>query len=154
MTADATLAADTHSVDAIIRALYAVISGPAGPRDWVRDRNLFHPKARLMRGMPAGSPELQVFSIDEFRAFCEPRFDTEAFYEWEIGREEFRFGRWVHVVSAYESRHAVDQLPYARGINSIQLWFEDDRWWIVNLIWDWERPDLPIPAHLDGPPRI
>lgn len=149
---EARYATDVGSVDAIILALYDVISGPAGPRDWARERNLFHPAAQMMRGNPSG-PGLTVMSLDEFIAACAPRFEHEAFYELEIGREEVRFGRWVHAMSAYESRHAADALPYARGVNSIQLWSEGDRWWVVNVIWDWEGPGLSIPPRLDGPPR-
>jgi hypothetical protein len=40
-------ASDVKSMDAIIAALYEVISGPAGQqRDWDRMRNLFVPGAR------------------------------------------------------------------------------------------------------------
>src|SRR6478609_3906954 len=42
-------AGDVKSMDAIIAALYEVISGPAGQqRDWDRMRNLFVPGARLI----------------------------------------------------------------------------------------------------------
>ncbi|MBX3133021.1 MAG: hypothetical protein KF689_06500 [Gemmatimonadaceae bacterium] len=45
-------AADVASIDAIIDALYASISGPAGqPRDWDRLRSLMAP-AELLRGRP------------------------------------------------------------------------------------------------------
>ena len=50
-TADRLLA-DTASVDAIIDALYDVISGPAGERDYGRRRNLFLPGARLIPADP------------------------------------------------------------------------------------------------------
>lgn len=148
-------ATDVASVDAIITAMYDVISGPAGPRDWERERHLFHPAARMMRGLPAGTPaaappvtDLRVFTPDEFIEHCKVLFVDRDFYEIEIGREEFRFGRWVHVISAYESRLGLDQPPYARGINSVQLWWDGRRWWIMNVIWDWESTELPIPAHL------
>jgi hypothetical protein len=51
-------------------------------------------------------------------------------------------------VSAYESRHRLDQAPFARGINSVQLWFDAGRWWIVNMVWDWEDGAVAIPASL------
>lgn len=161
MTIDPRYAGDVASVDAIITAMYAVISGPAGPRDEARERYLFHPSARMMRGLPPGAvpvvntptPGLRVFTVDEFVAYVIPMFMDRDFFEAELGREEFRFGRWAHVVSAYESRHRMGDPPYARGINSVQLWYEGDRWWIVNLIWDWETEDVPIPAHLAGSPE-
>ena len=41
--------ADVESVDAIVAAVYDVISGPAGQaRDWDRWRSLFLPEARLI----------------------------------------------------------------------------------------------------------
>jgi len=73
---------------------------------------------------------------------------AEDFYEYETGREEFRFGRWVHAISAYVSTRALDQPPFARGINSIQLWFDGGRWWVMGVIWDWEGGENRIPAHL------
>ena len=39
---------DVESMDAIIAALYNVISGPAGERDWNRLRSLFLPDAHLI----------------------------------------------------------------------------------------------------------
>jgi hypothetical protein len=38
---------DVKSIDSILTALYAVISGPAGDRDWNRFRSLFAKNARL-----------------------------------------------------------------------------------------------------------
>jgi hypothetical protein len=35
----------------------------------------------------------------------------------------------------------------ARGINSIQLFNDGARWWVVGLLWDTERPDKPIPPE-------
>jgi len=58
-----------------------------------------------------------------------------------------RFGNVVHAFSTYESRRAqADAQPFARGINSIQLYHDGTRWWVMTLMWDSERPDNPIPA--------
>jgi hypothetical protein len=32
-----------------------------------------------------------------------------------------------------------------RGINSIQLFNDGTRWWVVNIFWDSERQGLTIP---------
>ena len=115
-----------------------------------------------MRGLPAGTPVdagsptpgLRVFTVDEFIATVLSLFLNREFHELELGRKEFRFGRWAHVVSAYESRHRLADPPFARGINSVQLWHDAGRWWIVNMIWDWEGGDVVIPAPLGlAPPR-
>ena len=40
---------DLAQIDAVINEMYAMISGPAGPRDWSRQANCFHPEARQIR---------------------------------------------------------------------------------------------------------
>jgi hypothetical protein len=146
---------DVVSVDAIINALYDVLSGPAGAKDWARERFLMHPTARMMRGLPAGdpggappTPGLAVFSVDEFIKYAEPRLSAEDFYEYETGREVFRFGRLAHIVSAYASSRGLDQAPFARGINCIQLWFDSGRWWVMGVLWDWAGDETRIPKRL------
>jgi hypothetical protein len=148
---------DVVSIDAIINATYDVISGPAGPKDWDRERFLMHPTARMMRGLPAGGPAgapptpgLAVFDCEQFIEFAKPKLTSEDFYEYETGREVFRFGRFAHVVSAYASAKSRDQAPYARGINSIQLWFDAGRWWVLGVLWDWEGGENRIPAAFRG----
>ena len=139
---------DVASIDAIINAIYDVISGPAGAKDWERERFLIHPAARMMPGSPAAEPPtpgLKVMTTEQFIEYAGPRLLSEDFYEYETGREEFRFGRWVHVVSAYASAHGLDQPPFARGINDIQLWFEGGRWWVMTVLWDWQDEANPIP---------
>jgi hypothetical protein len=52
------------------------------------------------------------------------------------------------VFDAYASRNAPgDAKPFARGINSFQLFNDGKRWYIVTIYWDAERPENPIPAR-------
>jgi hypothetical protein len=40
---------------------------------------------------------------------------------------------------------------FMRGINSFQLLFDGERWWVVQIYWQAETPDQPIPdRYLDG----
>jgi hypothetical protein len=48
--------------------------------------------------------------------------------------------------STYDSKRIPDGEPFARGINSFQLYGDGTRWWIVTIFWDAEAPDKPIPA--------
>jgi hypothetical protein len=145
--------ADTASVDAIVAALYDVISGPAGQaRDWVRFRNLFAPGARLISAAPRRDASAPVaLSPDDYVARTGESFLKNGFFEKEISRQIESFGTVAHVFSTYESRRgAADPSPMARGINSIQLMQHADRWWIVTVMWDQERQDNPIPAKYLG----
>src|ERR1700733_7030080 len=61
-------AEDVKSLDSILLAIYDVISGPAGDRDWKRFRSLFVPQARFTQTMktPDGSVVVNLLGIDDF----------------------------------------------------------------------------------------
>ena len=141
---------DVATVDGIIAALYDVISGPAGQaRDWDRFLGLFIPDgARLIpSGVDAqGTAGYQIWTPEEYVERAGASLEQNGFFEREIGRASDTFGNVVHVFSAYDSkRTAQDPEPFARGINSIQLFHDGSRYWIVSVFWNAERPGLTIP---------
>ena len=141
--------ADVNSMDAIIAAVYDVISGPSGKkRNWDRMRSLFVPGARLIPtgSRSAGGYGSRVLTVDEYITHAAPFLEKEGFYERESARKTEQFGQIAHVFSTYESRHAAeDQKPFQRGINSIQLMNDGTRWWIVTIFWQGEDEKNPLP---------
>jgi hypothetical protein len=141
--------ADVGSLDAIIAALYDVISGPAGQqRNWDRMRSLFIPGARLIPSSPSpdGKVVPRVLDVDGYIGRAGPTLEKNGFFEREISRKTDAFGTITHAFSTYESRRTKeDAKPFARGINSIQLVNDGTRWWIVTVFWDSERPNNPLP---------
>ncbi|MEI7037628.1 hypothetical protein [Fulvimonas yonginensis] len=146
--------ADVASMDAILGALYDVISGPKGQkRDWDRLRSLFVPGARLIpvHAGKDGIVQARVLSVEDYIRLGAPLLEKEGFFEREVHRTVDRYGHIAQVFSTYESRHAAnDAKPFQRGINSIQLLFDGHRWWVVTIYWQGERPDLPIPEQYGG----
>jgi hypothetical protein len=146
--------ADVSSMDAIIKAVYDVISGPADQqRDWNRMRSLFVPGARLI-AVHTGkdSPNVaRVLSVEDYIRLAEPLMAKKGFFERESHRTVERFGDIAQVFSTYESRYvATDAKPFERGINSFQLMFDGQRWWVVTIYWQGENPDRPIPKQYGG----
>ena len=143
--------ADVATPESIVAALYDVISGDRGvARDWDRFRALFHPTARLMpSGLNAqGVGVVRSVTPDDYITRSEPFLVSEGFHEREIARRSERFGRIVHVWTTYESLHTLsDTQPFARGINSVQLFHDGTRWWILSVYWQGETPTEPIPAE-------
>lgn len=139
-------AADGDSIDSAIKALYDVISGPAGTRDWARFQAMFAEGARLVpvRATPQGGKPL-VWTPEEYAQRAGASFEKAAFYESEVSRKLETFGNIAHVFSTYESRHAPGEKPFARGINSIQLVKVGDTWKILTICWDSEREGNPLP---------
>jgi len=142
--------ADVASLDAIMKAVYDVISGDAGKaRDWDRFRTLFHKDARLI---PSGkNPQTNVvganaLSPEDYIKRASARMAQEGFFEREKARRVEIYGNIAHVFSTYESFHSLsDKKPFIRGINSFQLLNDGKRWWVITIFWQGETTDNPIP---------
>lgn len=140
---------DVKSADAIIAALYDVISGPAGEkRDWDRMKSLFIPEGRLM---PSGKGRqgvgYRVWSVQDYIDQAGANLERDGFFEVEISRKMETYGTIAQAFSTYESRRKTDDKePFARGINSIQLLNGGDRWWIVSVFWMGESQEFPLPS--------
>lgn len=145
--------ADTESIEGIITRLYAAISGAAGePRDWEGMRALFIPGARMIPTNRAihngqGGHPPDVMDVETFIRTSAPVVERMDFHERQIAMRVERFGCIAHVWSTYDSRSTPGGEPFARGINSIQLYHDGVRWWVVTVFWDSERTDLPIPPQ-------
>ncbi len=137
------LPADIATLDGIINAYYEVVSGPEGPKQTERDRSLHHPDAHVMiTGEDStGKPTLRSITLAEFHATASPA----AFYEVEIHRVTETFGHITHVWSTYEYRSEPDGPVLGRGINSIQLYHDQERWWVLGWVYDSERKNNPLP---------
>ena len=134
-----------QAIGAVVDELYAMISGPAGPRDWSRQEKIFHPLSRQMRTWIGedGRPAYKIMGRDDYAADTAPYFEANAFYEVETARTIKVFGNIAHVWSIYEARRSPDASDLdRRGINSIQLFFAGESWSVISMIWDNERPGV------------
>jgi hypothetical protein len=143
---------DEDAIGAVIDEMYAMISGPKGPRDWSRQANCFVPEARQVRTWvdDQGRPQMLSMSLAEYAANTQPFFDANDFHEIETSRRIDLFGNMAHVWSGYEARRTPDEeLAERRGINSIQLFNHPEHGWrIIHMIWDNERePALERPRR-------
>ncbi len=148
--------ADVATPRAVVDATYAVISGPAGPRDWARFRSLFLPGARMtVTGGGADGRGVRTLSLDDYQARAGAMMAEEAFHERGARSEAHVWAHTAVIRSLYESRHAPgDAKPFARGINTFVLAGDGARWWIASLSWEAETSATPIPATelLSQPP--
>ena len=144
--------ADVSTLDGIMKAVYDVISGDAGkPRNWDRFRTLFHKDARMIptnTNPQTKEVRANVLMPEDYIKRVEPFFAKEGFYEREKARRVEQFGHIAQVFSTYESFHSLtDKQPFARGINSFQLFNDGKRWWVVTIYWQQETSEFPIPQE-------
>jgi hypothetical protein len=146
---------DVDSVDHLVAALYEVISGPAGARDWDRFRSLFLPDGRIgvvrpeaaaTTDAPGSRGDVAFLTPDRYAQRDDVYFKTHGFFERSIANRVEQFGNLIHVWSTYESRHAAsDPEPFTRGVNSMQIAHAQGRFWIASLLFDDERPGVKLP---------
>lgn len=153
----APVAEEFATVEATVKAVYAVISGPAGQkRDWDRMRSLFAPEARMMAvgKTRAGEVRKHVLTVEDYIRLNAPILEERGFFEREIARRTETFGDIAHVFSTYESRwRADDAKPFARGVNSLQLWNDGKRWWVLTILWQDESSTTPLPDKYTTSPQ-
>lgn len=141
---------DVATVDGIITALYDVISGPAGERDWTRFRSLYKENASMgaVAVMPDGNSRYVHMTTSDYMVNNAPFFMENAFHETELGREVWEFGKIAQIKTAYEFTVGESETPQQRGVNLVNLVRDNGRWWITSILWTTEGADNPIPESL------
>jgi hypothetical protein len=142
---------DVATIDAIVLALYNVISGPVGrQRDWSRMKGLLIPDVRLIATNPdkSGHPNVRSISFQDYADRFAANVLRQPFYEREIHRQTRQFGNIAQLFSSYETTRDGKKDIAARGVNAIQLYFDGNRWWIASIVWDTDRPGNPLPKEL------
>lgn len=147
---------DVSTPEAIVQAAYEAIQrAPGEDFNWDRFRSLFLPQATLIPNTEqAGgafvvyTPEDFIAIVDSFTVVGGPQ--DKGFAEEAIHNKVHRYGDIAQVFSTYQKHFWDDDQILGRGINSFQLVFSEDRWWIVSIIWDEETGAGPIPAAYGG----
>ena len=137
-----------QTLDGAINSLYSVISGEKDEkRDWDFFKFLFKPGAKLIPSAKKDSLQVVRYMSPEDYINSSGKWLLEnGFFEKEISRKVEQFGNIAHVFSTYEAFNSEsDEAPFMRGINSIQLLYDNQRWWIVNIYWMQENSENPIP---------
>jgi hypothetical protein len=140
-----------QSLDSTLETLYNVISGEKGEeRNWELFNYLFKEDAKLIPSVKnkEGDYGVRYLSPQEYIDTSGTWLFENGFFEKEIHRTTNTFGNITQVFSTYESFHSNEEtVPFMRGINSIQLLNDGQRWWIVNIFWKQETKENPIPEE-------
>ena len=144
--------ADVSTIEAIVRASYEVISGPAGTaRQWRRDSTLYAPGATFTAlGERDGKPRSVTMTPEEYRRAANAGFVANGLIEYEIGSRIEQYGHVATVRSVYAMKRTTEGPIEDRGVNYFMLYWDGTRWWITGMVWDSERPTNPIPHEWVG----
>ena len=140
--------------EGLIRALYEMVSFDPGPEpDWEMFRDVFLEDALIVFS-PRGERPMRPMSIDGFIQdwrdfFRDAELTDKGFYETIAAIEVTEFGGLAHAFVIFEPR--IGKEPPARqvrGLDSIELAFDGERWWVAAITTDFEGPDQTIPPSI------
>jgi|TARA_R110000737_G_scaffold352037_1_gene396316 hypothetical protein len=127
-TTDEKYTEDVKSIDAIINAYYDVVSGSSNdPWEFERDKYIHSNNAVITRLDENGKAESHTLEAEYIPMGLSPKGD---FYEKELKRIVSQYGNIAQVWSAFEIRTDPETESNIRGLNSIQLHYENGRWCI------------------------
>ncbi|NBU35442.1 MAG: hypothetical protein EBS35_02560 [Bacteroidetes bacterium] len=138
------------SIDNLLSTMYGIIAGAEGTsRNWALFRKLFRSEARINAlGRDKHGQERYIsLTVEDYIRGAEATFQKQPLKEVEIGRKTEEYGEMVHIFSAYETKNSLTDSVLQRGINSIQLIYRDERYWIVSLLFNPETDNNPIPEQ-------
>lgn len=119
---------DVKSISAIIDAYYDVISGSSQDLwQFERDKYIHSENAIITRLGENRGAQSHSLEAEYIPLALSPKED---FYEIELKREVSHYGNMAQVWSAFEIRTDPNIASEIRGLNSIQLYFANGRWWI------------------------
>ncbi|HEY2580245.1 MAG TPA: hypothetical protein VGI43_00475 [Mucilaginibacter sp.] len=141
---------NVSTLDGIMKAYYDVVTVKKGEKaSYERDSLIHWPNVNVgwSGKTKDGKSTFHYVSLKEYHRLSDPVLERDGFDEREISRKVEKFGSIYHVWSTYESRNTANGPVIERGINSIELFYDGARFWILGWFFDSERKDNPIPAE-------
>lgn len=141
---------NVSTLDGIMKAYYDVVTVKKGEKPvYQRDSSLHIPDSLcgMVRTKKDGSKVFDYMTLKEFHKRSDEFLTQEGFVEKEIGRKVEQFGNIYHVWSTYESRNTTDGPVIERGINSIEMYNDGTRFWLIAWYYDGESKTNPIPKE-------
>lgn len=143
--AQASACPSTKTLDDLVKALDDAVSGPVD-KDRTCLRQVLLPDARLIPVSKTkdGTVAPHILTVEDWIARVKASGHAP-FYEVQVKYPVEVYGHIAHLWSTYEIRPAPDGKPEVRGINSIQAVFNGSEWKVMEILWQAETPDEPIP---------
>ena len=134
------------SINGIVSEMLRLVSREKGKqRDWERFRNLFLPTAHftVVNHSDSISHPIETVGLDEFISLMHDPYYDNGYLEFEIKKV---VNEYNGIANVFQTFHGKDSEGLEEnGINSYQLVYFNNRWWIANLVWTMENNGIKIP---------
>jgi hypothetical protein len=139
---------DETAIKKAVDDAYAAISFKNGAKpNYDSIKYAFIPQAQLIEFI---TDTAQILSIDNFVKAFKTYVDSskiETFYETELYGRTDQYGNIAQRISSYKTYINSSDIVKERGVNSLQLIKTPQGWKVSSIIWNVEKPSLPIPDY-------
>lgn len=133
------------TIDGTINETLKIITGERGEnRNWEAFRYLFTPNAQITV-LNHGEDNKNVhktYSLEEFVRIGMQFYENHGFIEYELKKSVDEYNGIAQVFQSYYAKELDHE---ERGINSYQLIYDGQRWWITSLLWTSDRNGVKLP---------
>lgn len=144
--------ADVNSPEAIVLAGLSAITHDKGSQaDWNRFKSLFLTDAKIsVLQHKKDSAFMMSFGVAEFIEASSKHGNENGFKEFSTGNTIEEYNGIATVFQSYVALHGDKQV---KGVNTYQLVYKDNRWWISSLIWTNDQNGVSLPEKYIAKPE-
>jgi hypothetical protein len=135
-----------HSINGIVKEMLRLVSGEKGKaRNWEFFRSLFLPTAQftVVNHSDSISQPVETVSLEEFIKLMHDQYYDAGYLEYEINKVVNEYNGIANVFQTFYGKDSENLEE--RGINSYQLVYFNNRWWIANLLWTGDNNGVKVP---------
>ena len=134
------------SIDGIVKEVLKIISGEKGKkRNWDDFRNLFLPTVHfiVLNNNDSIPRPIDTASLEEFIHSMDDEYYNNGYLEYEISKIVNEYNGIANVFQTFYGKDSENKEE--RGINSYQLVYFNNRWWIADLLWTGDNNGVKVP---------
>jgi len=135
------------SIKGITDLMLSILSGPQGEeRDWTLYKSLFTEGSTMHMVSPEApiGKQIKIIPIDTFIIKYSSIYSRDGFFEESTGLVVNEFNGVGNAFQSFYCKNLIGTYEN-RGVNTYQLIFADDRWWITNVAFANETEDIKVP---------
>lgn len=124
-----------QDVRSLVNETQKIVSVKKGQKiDTAYFRTLFVPTARFtVVGEEDGKKLHETMTLDDFLMSLSDEYYTNGYFETGEGDIIEEFNGIAHVMQSFRGKDSEGEEGW--GVNSYQLIYSNNRWWIVNMVW-------------------
>lgn len=136
------------TIEGTVGETYKIITGERGStRNWEAFRQLFTPDAQMsvLVHDTAGRGQVRTFTLEAFVRNGMKYYESDGFIERPIKTIIHEYNGIANVFQSYYAKEAERE---EEGVNSLQLIFDGERWWITSVLWTSNANGVELPVEL------